>query len=143
MRVKKSGDSGKVDVPMAPMIDVVFQLLIFFMCAASFNVEESEMKVNVPPPSGPPVETSEKLPDRVEIIVMRDGGVSVKGREYDSPSSKDLPDLRSMLARLLSVFKDQVVIINADTRVRHEKVVDVLNACAAAGVKNISFEIPE
>ena len=132
------GAEEKAELQLAPMIDVIFQLIIFFMCATTFNPAETEMKVNLPTEA---VETTQvAIPDEVVIQILNDGGIVVNNQEYDSPSSKDLPSLRDMLTRLVGAFgKEQAVIIQPGDGVKHGRVVDVLNACAASEVSNISF----
>lgn len=129
------------DIPMAPMIDVVFQLLIFFMCATSFKISESEIGVNLPVAAE--VTQEAKMPDEVIIDILEDGSIFVNEQQYDSSQSKDLPQLRQMLSRLAEAFKDQAVIIRGVEAVPHGRVVDVLNICAAAKVQRISFFAPE
>lgn len=127
----------KIVFQVAPMVDIVFLLLVFFMVSTTFRPEESELKVNLPVAGMASVSAAE-LED-VIIYIMSDGGVAVNQQEYDSPTSKELPQLRTMLRKLSSVFRDQAVIIQTDKDVPLGRVVDVLNACAASGIKNISF----
>lgn len=142
MRFKRGLKSQeKVDIPMAPMIDVVFLLLIFFMCAASFKILESEIGVNLPVSAQ--AEPDAKIPDEVIIDILSDGAIFVNEQEYDSSLSKDLPQLRAMLSQVAEVFKDQAVIIRGAEEVSHGRVVDVLNTCAAAKIARISFFAPE
>jgi len=137
----KSKAQEKLEIPMAPMIDVVFLLLIFFMVSASFKIMESEIGVNLPVAAA--VEQDAKIPDEVIIDVLSDGAIFVNEQEYDSSESKDLLQLRTMLSRLREIFKDQAVIIRGQEEVPHGRVVDVLNTCAAAEIERISFFAPE
>ena len=138
---KRLNRQEKPEIPMAPMIDVVFLLLIFFMVSASFKIMESEICVNLPVAAA--VEPDAKIPDEVIIDILSDGAVFVNEQEYDSSKSKDLPQLRTMLYRLREVFKNQSVIIRGQKEVPHGRVVDVLNVCAAAEIGRISFFAPE
>ena len=140
MQFNRNGNGRKVEFQMAPMVDIVFLLLIFFMVTASFVIEESQLKINLPATEAPVA--AEELPDQVLIHIRSDGGVAVNEREMDSPGSRELPELRTMLTDLISIFTDQNVIIQADGRASHGRVVDVLNACVASGITNISFYMP-
>ncbi len=140
MQFNREGGGETVEIQMAPMVDIVFLLLVFFMVTASFIIEESEIKISLPATAS--AVSAEELPDEVIIYIMSDGGVAVNDREYDSRESEDLPELRGMLGRLSSIFKDQNVIIQADGGVYHGRVVQVLNACVASGITNISFYMP-
>ena len=64
----------------------------------------------------------------------------MNNKVYDNPASKDLPELRSWLKDTISKFgAEDPVIIRPDPQTRHERIVDVLNAAAASGVKNLTF----
>lgn len=141
MRFVRGVETEEPGFQMAPMIDIVFQLIIFFMCASSFAILESQMDVNLP--ARAEVKPAEKTIEEVFINILADKTVLANGRQYDSAGSKDLPELKTMLTELASVFKDQVVIIQGEWQVPHERVVQVLNACAAAKIKNVSFVAPE
>ena len=141
MKFDRETNGGKVEIQMAPMVDIVFLLLVFFMATASFITEESQLKISLPVTAAA-TSTEDELPDEVIIFVMSDGGIAVNDREYDSPDSEELPELRDTLSKLASFFTDQNVIIQADGNVPHGRVVDVLNACVASGVQNISFYMP-
>ena len=137
MRLRKPAEE-KMEMQMAPMIDIIFQIIIFFMCASTFNPPETELSVNLPV-AGTPVKQVKPTPDEVTIEILDDGGVVINNREYDSTDSHSLPELTSMLAKLAMIFEDQPVIISPSLDVYHGRVVEVLNACAAAGIENISF----
>jgi len=141
MRFAREVESDEPGFQMAPMIDIVFQLIIFFMCASSFAILESQMDVNLP--ARAEAKPAGEIMEEVFINILADNTVLANGRQYDSPGSKDLTELRTMLTELASVFKDQVVIVQAEWQVPHERVIQVLNACAAAKIKNISFVTPE
>ena len=140
MKLRKKQDAES-DFQMSAMIDIVFQLLVFFMCATSFFVAESQLNVNLP--SSLSSTDSTRIAVDVVINVMSDGSILVNGKRFDSPDSKDLPQLKQILYNLSESFDDQPVIISGDWNVPHERIMDVLNACAAANIKTISFLIPE
>ena len=129
----------ETELQLAPMVDIIFQLIIFFLCASTFNPTETELAVNLPVAGKPPVKQVEPPPDEVMIEILDDGGIVVNNREYDSVSSHTLPELTAMLEKLGSIFKGQSVIISPSYEVHHGRVVEVLNACAAAKIENISF----
>lgn len=124
------------DMQMAPMIDIVFQLIIFFMCATTFQKFERELKTNIPVMSQQVVER--KMED-VVVRIDRLGRIFVGNKEYVPDREWNIPELIGMLSRLKKFFPDQSVIIEADREVEHQRVVAVLNACAAADISNISF----
>ena len=138
MRIQTGVEEEDSEIQLAPMIDVIFQLIIFFLCASTFNPPETELSVNLP---AVPTEQTQKvdIPDEVEITILADGGVVVMSTEYDTPGSHQLPQLRSMLVQLAAISEKQPVIIAPHPEAYHGRVVEVLNACAAAGITSISF----
>jgi len=116
---------------MAPMIDIVFLLLIFFIVTWQFSREEMDLKIAVP--------TSEEGadPQRVlgEIIlnVRADGTVSVWGE------TKTRAQLRKTLEGIVAVHKDQPVRVRGDATTPFQQIVEVIDTCQKAGIWNISF----
>jgi biopolymer transport protein ExbD len=140
MRLRKKNDQ-KTEIEMSSMIDIVFQLLVFFMCATSFFVAESQLNVNLP--SSKSSVDSSRIAVDIVVNILSDGSIVVNGRKMDTPESKELPQLRQLLYNLSESFEDQPVIISGDWNVPHERIIDVLNACAAANIETVSFLIPE
>jgi biopolymer transport protein ExbD len=67
--------------------------------------------------------------------------------ELDSPQSKDLPELQKTLTRFREASAaaqvEAMLTINADDAVPHQRVVDVLNACAHAKLGNVTFAVDQ
>ena len=119
------------------MVDVVFVLLLFFMSCAGSQIIEKELNINLPSgratPSGVPTTP-------IIIDIFPDGKVQSSGKVFDSPTSKDLPDLKAWLKDTIMKFGDKdPVIIRPDPQTRQERIMDVLNAAGASGVTKLSF----
>jgi len=131
-------EDGDIGFQIAPMVDVVFVLLLFFMSCAGQQIIEKELNINLPsglPATGP-------VPPVTPIIIdiSPDGKVQSSGKDYDSPTSKDLPELKAWLKDTMSKFDNKdPVIIRPDPQTRHERIMDVLNAASFAGVTKLSF----
>lgn len=137
---KSSAGDGKMELQIAPLIDVVFLLLIYFMVTASLIKKEGDigflLPANVPQtePTNVPVESL--------IEISADGTVRTEGLSFQ-PEDRMLNDLVQHLASLKQVAQTQQspfsvnLLPNADTL--HDRVIDVMDACAAAGVKNLTF----
>jgi biopolymer transport protein ExbD len=116
---------------MAPMIDIVFLLLIFFIVTWQFSREEMDLRIAVP--------TSEEGadPQRVlgEIIlnVRTDGSVTVWGE------SKTKPQLKQILSEIALQHKNQPVRVRGDATTPFQRIVEVIDTCQQAGIWNISF----
>ncbi len=128
-----TGD-GEFGLQIAPMLDVLFVLLLFFMVSAGAQKHEASIITQLPGESQSP---DAQIPVRVSIDI--DGQVSVYGAPVDSATSSDLPELETRLQGIVQNNKDQPIIITPSPSTKHQRVVDVLNACAAAKVKNLAF----
>ena len=129
------GGDGEFGLQIAPMLDVMFVLLMFFMVMAGQQVKEAELGVSVPG-SGQP-STTAKTP--VTIRVAPDGVVTFNDTPVDSREDREMPRLRARLKALIEAFSEQSVIIRPNDRAPYQRVVDVLNACGAERVKNLTF----
>jgi len=116
---------------LAPMIDIVFLLLIFFIVTWQFSRSETELNVAVPTAE----EGSELNRPKGEIIinVLPDGTIRVEG------ATVDLPQLLEKLAAIAKQFKNQPVRIRGDGNVAYQRIVEVIDTCQKAGIWNISF----
>lgn len=135
---------GKLDLPMTPMIDVIFLLIIFFLCTASFRPPESLLPtlLNLPGSTGTVVESDPELEDLDEIVVeltWQDGRVG--WRINDQPC----PDLAAVAARLQAVAEIQIdlpVILDIAPAVPMEYVIDVYDLCRSLGLQRVQFAAP-
>jgi biopolymer transport protein ExbD len=114
---------------MTPMIDVVFQLLIFFIVTLKQEDILSHLDISRPAPD--PTVTEEKVQDLLTITVHRNGYL-VRGR------ARSPREMERHLERLASYSKNLSVIIKCTPESQHKLLVELLNLCARAGLKNIS-----
>ena len=131
----------KVGLQIAPLIDCVFLLLIYFMVSSSLKRSEADLSLSLPGQ----VKQAESIsmPDEQIIEVRADGVIVFNDRQYADPSKADIPELEQTLLRYreasLLVDAQPLITIAADKDSVHGRVVDVLNACAGAGIKNVTF----
>ena len=130
---------------IAPMIDVVFLMLIYFMVSASLMRQEADISFQLPGVA----EQQEPLemPDEQIIEIGPDGQVSMNEYRYDAPESSRLRDLQRTLARFRQASDankvEAVVTIAPHQAVPHEVIVRVMDACSAAGIANVNFSLGE
>ncbi len=117
--------------PLAPMIDVVFLLLIFFIATMQFSQSERELNVSVPVAE----EGADARQTVGEIIVnvKEDGEVVVDNAVMTQAQ------LFEKLQRIAAVHKNQAIRIRGDGQVEYQKIVEVIDVCQKAGIPNISF----
>lgn len=139
----------KVNVPpnddpelnVAPLIDMVFLLLVFFMVSASLAKSEGDISIRLP--GAVAQSESVDMPDEQIVEIMENGRVFLNGRSFDSETSRELPELYATLVAYNTAAKGNknkaMLTIMADDKTKHQRVIDVMNACASAGIKNVTF----
>jgi biopolymer transport protein ExbD len=145
MRRLKKKPEAKPQIPIAPLIDAVFLLLIYFMVTSSLEKQEADLSFELPGT----VEQEEPLemPDEQIIEIRESGQVVVNEYNYDAPGSKRLIELQAMLTRLQEASRanktaTQVTIAPSPTT-RHDRIVNVMDAVAAAGITGVNFALEE
>ena len=130
----------KLDLQIAPLIDVVFLLLIYFMVAASLIKKEGDISFILPASVAQTEKV--KIPLEVLIEIDEDGTVVFEGLQF-AATDDQLNELASQVAGLKQVAKSQqspfFVNILPDKNAFHERVINVMDACAAAGVDSLTF----
>ena len=129
MHIRDDDGSDEIVMNLAPMIDVVFLLLIFFMVSTTFVQKEKEMGLDLPQAESG--EEAEITPDEIVINLMRDGRILVSGDELDRSA------LIEALTRIARRDPETPVTIRGDKEVFHEHVVAVMDACRIAGLSNL------
>ena len=112
------------DMPLAPMIDIMAVMLIFFMTLSVYYQLESEISITVP--KAEKASESSRSPGEIIINVDSAGGIVVNQKAFDKNR------LEKMLKRISSLYPNQPVIIRADKKTPHEYAIRVLDACAGA-----------
>ena len=119
--------SGTTELNMASLIDMIFILLIFFLVTTSF-VKESGVEVQRP------IASSAKAEEKTNLVVA----VTQEGTIYTEGRSIDIRSVRAYMERFLAETPKGSVVIAADKDSRTGTVIQVLDACRLAGVKNVS-----
>lgn len=128
---------------IAPMIDVVFVILLFFMVKAG-DIQVENAHITKLPGTAEVTDTPTSMPDEISIVVEDDGQIYLNEDPLDSPESKDLPQLASNLFALKqsaeSTQSQVLVTIYANELAKYERVVDVLDALTRAQISNVTFQ---
>ena len=122
--------SEKVQLEMTPMIDVVFQLMIFFIVTIKQEDILAHLDVTRPAPDTAPPK-QEQPEDLLTIQVYRDGFV-LQGRIVS------LEELDRQLTKIASYSKNVSVIIKCTADSPHAHLMKVLDICAKAELKNLN-----
>lgn len=148
LRRKKKGrhepESIHLGFQIAPMIDIVFVIMLFFMVQAAFIQVEQELNLKLPGTIEPGQEVD--IIEETIIQVMETGEVLLNDELIGMPEDTRLAKLTSTMLRLDESAKaagsKTVVTIMAEEFAPYQRVIDVLNALSVARVQNVTFEVP-
>ena len=118
-------------IQLAPLVDVLLLLLIFFLLTFNAARSENELDVKVPKASAAKEKTA-PIGD-VVVNVKTDGNVVVNRRTLSSE------ELTELLKGLVQLNAEQAVVIRGDEAGAYRNIVNVLNICTQAGVTNVAF----
>ena len=132
MKVPSTSSRRPLRMDMTPLIDMVFNLVIFFLVASHFS-SESETAVELPTATTSSVD--EEDPRRLVITITENEQLHVKDRLIDLPELKDL--VKDELDRHGPEFAVQ---IRSDRRVPYRAVAPLLLECSRIGVQRFGFK---
>lgn len=135
IRFVADAPAEQAGVQVAPLIDIVFLLICFYLLVAQLITTQKDPSVQLPAMSSPA--GRQESPAEFVINVRRDGTVTVGGRAVA------LGDLRAMLAeqsaRALGAGRPLRVVVRADRRGSAGQLDAVLQACREAGLRTVIF----
>src|SRR5262245_50238087 len=135
MRIPSHTTDSGVGFNMTPMIDVVFQLIIFFLLSSHLAKQETRYELPLPA-----ADSGEKQPPDEQawltINVLADGTAMFAGRAMPAG------ELMRQLTERRNVHGDDLEVrIRSDRSVEYSRIEPILLACARAGIWNVSFAV--
>ena len=130
------------EMNISPLIDVGFLLLIYFLVTTTLEPQEADIGLVLPG-----VASTESEPVKVDQMLVKitgDSAVSVNGEIVDTdPGDRSLKNLSDRLERYaataLNAGTEAMVVVDCEDDVPEQRFIDVLNSCAAHGLKNITL----
>ena len=134
MTFSRRGQDDEVTFQMAPMIDIVFVLLLFFIITSTLQQQEKAIAIDLPQAQ----KGKQKNPRESEIVIniTHDGLIVIMNEKI---SLEQLGEKLSQLADLYANFGIPAVILRGDRYADYGRVVEVLDKCADANMLNVSF----
>jgi biopolymer transport protein ExbD len=129
----RDDDAEEFSISLAPLVDIVFLLLVFFLLATTFMDEEKDLTLTLPRASAGRGEGARL--QRVLVNVRADGTVLVGTR----PASRR--ELYRTLVEARRANPEVPVVLRGDRSASHGAIVAVLSLCQRARVKNVSVAI--
>lgn len=118
---------------LAPMLDVVFLLLIFFIVTQTFSLTEQDLEVKVPSAEEGKKDDSRAL-NEIKLNVRKDGTVTINREVFN------LDTLGAKLGRLAMAGGGTTpVLIRGDGDCSYQTVIDVVDVCLKQKIYNIRF----
>ncbi len=116
---------------LAPMVDILFILLIFFIVTTSYQAMEKELSIALPQ-SDNAVEIDQAGRDVIVNITDR-GTYIINRKEYS------LDELRELLVRTKKMLGTTTILLRADKESLYQDIVDVMDLCSELKITRLSF----
>jgi biopolymer transport protein ExbD len=130
-----SEPEGNLEFQIAPMVDVIFILILFFMCSAGATKVENELSLKLPG------RLSQDQPMRMldeQIIEIEENGQIILNDQQ-----MDTSRLSATLQRYKAISDDSksstVITILTAKNTKYQRIIDVLNECAVAKIESVTF----
>ena len=123
----------------APLIDVVFLLLIFFMLATSFD-ERSAFKIDLPKSTAAKTKSTLK---EIQVLVDKEKNIYLKYIDNSGKSQSEKLDLSSfvsVVSEKLNISENKDVIISADKTIDYGFIVEIMSLLKESGASAINID---
>jgi biopolymer transport protein ExbD len=135
MRVPRPYRSTTAGINMTPMIDVVFQLIIFFLVSSHLAKQEVQLELPLPVADSGQAPHNEDTSPLIVINVLENGTISMAGRRVA------LDDLEGRLKSLQTDRETTAVKIRAHRRVVYRHVEPIMMACHRRGIRKVTYSV--
>ena len=123
------------EIPLTPLIDVVFLLLVFFLVATNFSHKEYDQRVELPRTGSG--KSSDYVQGNLVLNIHKDGTVIINGRVTEE----------SKLDHTLQLWqqenKDRRVIIRSDGAVPYNRIMQIMSICKNSGIAQVDLPVVE
>jgi biopolymer transport protein ExbD len=130
---------------IAPMIDVVFVIMLFFMVMAGAVKVENELNTKLPGSAESSGAT--EFVDEITITISESGEVALNDEPHDTPTAAELKQLRGTLLRLKqnadNAKTPAVVTVVSEPQAKYHRTIAVLDALAAAKIDTVTFTVSD
>jgi biopolymer transport protein ExbD len=116
---------------IAPMVDILLVVLVFFIVTWNFALTENELDVRVPNAS----KANEPQPYVGQVVI----NIAANGTILVNRQQKKPEELLDQLKKLAQLYPDQAVILRGDQAVDYKHIVEVLDICRQADIWNVAF----
>jgi biopolymer transport protein ExbD len=141
MSMFRRREDPSIEVQLAPMADIGFLLMCFFIISSKPPRHEADLGMTLPGSVSDQV--SMEMPEEIRVGILADGSVEVNEAVVGPPGDQELKPLLGLLEK----FKESadlnrtkaLVTVDAADQSTHQRIVDVLNACGHAGITGVTI----
>jgi biopolymer transport protein ExbD len=133
-------DRRQTDIAMTPMIDVVFQLMIFFICTASFQLTEELLPTSLAIAAGSDLAAANETPDEKPIIARATYTQNETQWSVNDRPCGSLLEVEQML-RAAAIDPALPVILDVAGEVPLGDMIDLYDRCRVVGFERIQFAV--
>ncbi len=119
------------DIQMAPLIDIVFLTLVFFMTTAVYTSLETEIDITLP--TAESALQNERMRGEIYVNLMENGQIVVNNKVVE------LDELQDILDRVSKHFLGHSVIVRGDAKANLGRAIAILDCCKKADIQNVAF----
>lgn len=131
MNFRRHAEPRVLGFLIAPMVDILMVLLVFFIVTWNFALSENELDVRVPTAA----KANEPQPYVGQVVI----NVKANGTIVVNRQQKSAAELLEQLKKLAQLYPDQAVIVRGDEAVDYKHIVEVLDICRQADIWNVAF----
>jgi len=134
-------DEGEPEFQVAPMIDVLLVLTLFFMSITSTELLKKDHNLTLADANNAQKENTKDHRGQIVINISWNHDNSTAGYSIDGRAYPDANSLQGYLAQQVAGDPRSYALIRADKDVQYSNVSDVMTSCAAAGIGKVSFAV--
>ena len=131
MKFRDTSSQQGAELELAPMRDVVFLLLIFFI--VTWQVARFERDMDISVPAAEEAENTDRQTGEIIVNVRSDGSIILNGRDVSEP------ELLTKLQSISEAYPDQAVILRGSSDTDFQSIINVLDQIKKAGIWNVAF----
>lgn len=144
MKRVQAEETPNLGFQIAPMLDVVFVILLYFMVLAGTIKVEYEIKTTLPGSAEVATAPSDELPpDEVVISISEEGEVALNDDPIGNPGDVVMNDLYTEMKNLAEAASQSqtkiIVTVAAEETVKYDRIMNVLDVLAKAKITNVTF----
>ena len=131
MNFRKRAQPQLLGFQIAPMVDILLVLLVFFIVTWNFAITENELDVKVPTATA--AKEQQSVANQTVLNVRKNGTVVMNRKELT------LEQLREKLTQLSEIYPDYAIILRGDKQLPYENLMAVMDVCRQANIWNVAF----